>query len=214
MTKYGERRSLISDSEEKYRVVPSFVFRNLPPSPNCGSFSEKQTEKYSAPGFRTLYTFFIYLSRSSELLQISIGGNVYYALSDSLELLSKSLARSKLKILSPFDNLLIQRKRMQTLFGFDYQVECYVPKAKRQYGYFSLPILWDGKLVARMDCKADRKESMLHIYHLALEPWLKKTEAFSIALQKELASFLQLNNCSNFHLHKTSPADFQLGYEI
>ncbi|HII01492.1 TPA: hypothetical protein HA351_07540 [Methanosarcinaceae archaeon] len=175
MTKYGERRPLISDSEEKYSVVPSFVFRNLPASPNCGSFSEKQTEKYSAPGFRTLYTFFIYLSRSSELLQISIGGNVYYALSDSLELLSKLLARSKLKILSPFDNLLIQRKRMQTLFGFDYQVECYVPKAKRQYGYFSLPILWDGKLVARMDCKADRKESMLHIYHLALEPWLKKT---------------------------------------
>jgi hypothetical protein len=59
MAKYGERRSLISASEEKYSVVPSFVVRNLPASSNCGSFSEKQTEKYGAPGFRSLYTFFI-----------------------------------------------------------------------------------------------------------------------------------------------------------
>ena len=96
---------------------------------------------------------------NGELLQISVGGSSYYALPDSLELLSKPLARIKLKILSPFDNLLIQRKRMQMLFGFDYLIECYVPEAKRQYGYFSLPVLWNGKLVARMDCKAERKKS-------------------------------------------------------
>ncbi|MDA0525375.1 winged helix-turn-helix domain-containing protein [Methanococcoides alaskense] len=127
---------------------------------------------------------------SGELLLISVGGNSYYALSASLELLKKPLSRSKLKILSPFDNLLIQRKRMQALFGFDYQIECYVPEAKRQYGYFSLPVLWDGKLVARMDCKSDKNKSLLHIYHLALEPWLVKTDAFSLALYKELVSFM------------------------
>ena len=146
---------------------------------------------------------------NGELLKISAGGNSYYALPASLELLSKSLARSKLKILSPFDNLLIQRKRMQTLFGFDYLIECYVPEAKRQYGYFSLPVLWKGKLVARMDCKTERKKSLLHIHHLALEPWLVKTDAFFLALQKELASFLQFNNCSNLRLHRTSPANFK-----
>ena len=143
---------------------------------------------------------------NGELLQINAGGNSYYALPASLELLSKSLARSKLKILSPFDNLVIQRKRMQALFGFDYHIECYVPEAKRQYGYFSLPVLWDGKLVARMDCKAERKKSLLHIHHLALEPWLVKTDAFFLALYKELASFLQFNNCKNLLLHRTSPA--------
>ncbi|MGI9568419.1 MAG: winged helix-turn-helix domain-containing protein, partial [Desulfobulbia bacterium] len=146
---------------------------------------------------------------NGELLQINAGGNSYYALPASLELLSKSLARSKLKILSPFDNLLIQRKRMQTLFDFDYLIECYLPEAKRQYGYFSLPVLWDGKLVARMDCKTERKKSLLHIHHLALEPWLVKTDAFFLALHKELASFLQFNNCSNLQLHRTSPAKFK-----
>ena len=141
-----------------------------------------------------------------ELLKVHVGSDSYYALPASLELLSQPLARSKLKILSPFDNLLIQRKRMQALFGFDYQIECYVPEAKRQYGYFSLPILWDGKLVARLDCKAERKKSRLHIHHLALEPGLVKTDAFFLALQKELVPFLQFNNCSHIQLHRTSPA--------
>jgi len=139
-----------------------------------------------------------------ELLQVKVDGNSYYALPASLELLNKPLGRSKLKILSPFDNLLIQRKRMQALFGFDYQIECYVTEAKRQYGYFSLPILWDGKLVARMDCKADRKKSLLQIHHLALEPGLVKTEAFSIALHKELLSFMQFNDCSKIELRRTT----------
>jgi uncharacterized protein YcaQ len=146
---------------------------------------------------------------NGELLQISAGGNSYYALPATLELLSKSLARRKLKILSPFDNLLIQRKRMQALFGFDYLVECYVPETKRQYGYFSLPVLWDGKLVARMDCKTERKKSLMHIHHLALEPGLVKTDAFALALCKELAAFLQFNNCSNLRLHRITPANFK-----
>lgn len=69
------------------------------------------------------------------------------------------------------------------LFDFDYQIECYVPQARRQYGYFSLPILWDGMLLARMSCKADRKQSTLHILHLALDPTLNKHGDFFVALQ-------------------------------
>lgn len=143
-----------------------------------------------------------------ELLQVHVGRNAYYVLPASLELLNKPLARSALKILSPFDNLLIQRKRMKALFGFDYQLECYVPASKRKYGYFSLPILWDGKLVGRMDCKVDRKNVVLHIHHLALEPGLKKLDAFAVALGKELESFLQFNGCTEYKLHRTTPPGF------
>jgi uncharacterized protein YcaQ len=146
---------------------------------------------------------------SGELLRIRAGAISYYALAASLDLLNKPLSRSKLKILSPFDNLLIQRKRMQALFGFNYLIECYLPEAKRQYGYFSLPILWDGKLLARMDLKAERKKSLLHVNHLALEPRLVKTDAFALALNKELACFMQFNNCSNLRLHRTTPANFK-----
>ena len=142
---------------------------------------------------------------SGELQSIRVAGKDYVTLPDALSLLDRPLARNTLKILSPFDNLLIQRKRMQALFGFDYLIECYVPKAKRQFGYFSLPILWDGKLVARMDCKADRKTSALHLYHLALEPRVAKVEAFCQALAKALVPFLAFNQCTRMHLHRTSP---------
>ena len=145
---------------------------------------------------------------SGELLQIKVGEMNYYALPNVIELLNKPLSRSKLKILSPFDNLLIQRKRMQTLFDFDYQIECYVPEAKRKFGYFSLPILWDGKLVARMDCKADRKISVLHVNHLVLETNLKKTDTFSEALSKELKAFMDFNDCNQLKVHRTTPASF------
>ena len=150
---------------------------------------------------------------NGELLQVRAAGKRYYALPTSLELLSKPLARSKLKILSPFDNLVIQRKRMKVLFGFDYLIECYVPEAKRRYGYFSLPILWDGTLVARMDCRTERSESLLHIHHLALEPRVLKTDAFFLALRKELDSFLQFNHCNNLRLHRTSPAYVKPGLQ-
>lgn len=141
-----------------------------------------------------------------ELQQLQVNGDLFVALPDALSLLDKPLARSKLKILSPFDNLLIQRQRTLTLFGFDYQIECYVPAAKRRFGYFSLPILWDGKLVARMDCKAERQKGLLHIQHLALEPRLKQLDAFATALGKELGAFLAFNQCHQLVLHRTSPS--------
>lgn len=153
------------------------------------------------------------MTANGELLKVQVADYFYYALSESLELLSKPLPRSKLKILSPFDNLVIQRKRMTALFGFDYLIECYVPAAKRRYGYFTLPILWDGKLVARMDCKAERAESLLHIHYLALEPWVTKnktiTDSFFHALGKELIAFLSFNYCKNLQLHRTSPANIK-----
>ena len=145
---------------------------------------------------------------SGELMQIIVGENKYYTFANSLELLNTPLARNKLNILSPFDNLVIQRKRLKTLFNFDYQIECYVPEAKRQYGYFSLPILWNGKFVARMDCKAERKNNILHINHIALEDKLTKTEDFAYSLVKELQSFMKFNNCNKVQLYKTTPSNF------
>ncbi len=136
---------------------------------------------------------------AGELQQVQVAGLDWYALPDALSLLDKPLQRRSLKILSPFDNLLIQRERMRRLFDFDYQIECYTPAAKRQYGYFSLPVLWDGQLVARMDCKAERKTGVLQVHHLALEAGVQKPArlaAFKAALQQEMQDFMQFNGCS------------------
>lgn len=142
---------------------------------------------------------------NNELVQLSVNGQTYYAFPDTLHLVNKPI-NSKLKILSPFDNLLIQRKRMQHLFDFEYKIECYTPEAKRKYGYFSLPVLWEGKLVARMDCKADKKSATLHIHHLFFEENFSFNDAFKVAFSKEIAAFRRFNNCSEVKIHKMTPS--------
>ena len=120
---------------------------------------------------------------------------ILYAVNDIDQILSQRMAKSKVKILSPFDNLVIQRKRINRLFDFDYQIECYVPADKRIYGYFVLPILWKGNLVARMDAKADRKKKKFIVRNLMIEPKLKNIETFGHYFSKELKNFAEFNQC-------------------
>ena len=64
-------------------------------------------------------------------------------------------------ILSPFDPLVIQRKRTQLLFGYEHRFEAYVPREKRKFGYFALPVLVGDDIVAAIDLKADRQNKKL-----------------------------------------------------
>jgi uncharacterized protein YcaQ len=66
-------------------------------------------------------------------------------------------------ILSPFDPLIIQRKRLNLVFGYEHRFEAYLPKEKRLYGYFGLPILVDEEIVAVIDLKADRSARKLAV---------------------------------------------------
>src|SRR4029077_21066799 len=59
-------------------------------------------------------------------------------------------------ILSPFDPLIIQRKRTQLIFDYGHLFEAYVPKPKRKFGYFALPVLVGEDIVAALDLKTDR----------------------------------------------------------
>jgi uncharacterized protein YcaQ len=70
---------------------------------------------------------------------------------------------SRLRILSPFDPALRDRKRAERLFGFHYRIEIFVPEAKRTYGYYVFPILEGNKLIGRVDVKADRDKDRLHV---------------------------------------------------
>ncbi len=66
-------------------------------------------------------------------------------------------------LLSPFDGLLRDRKRMEDLFGFDYALEMYKPEAKRRWGYYALPILHGDRLVGKVDARADRDRGILSV---------------------------------------------------
>ena len=100
-----------------------------------------------------------------------------------------------LKILSPFDNVVIHRDRLESLFDFDYRIECYVPEAKRLYGYFCLPIQYKDCIVGRIDCKAHRAEQRFEVLSLHLEKTFKNESAFYSMLLDELQNFANFNQC-------------------
>lgn len=147
------------------------------------------------------------------LITLSIENNPYYALPQALDNIEQLPRHSGVHLLSPFDNVLIQRKRLSALFGFNYLLECYVPPSKRQYGYFCLPILWQGRFVARMDCKADRASATFHIQHLVLEGNIVDIEVFFYELTEEIQAFLLFNQCTKVIVHNVTPSIYQSQFQ-
>src|SRR6185437_14362622 len=99
-------------------------------------------------------------------------------------------------LLCPFDPLIWDRARTQRLFGFRYRIEIYVPRHRRSHGYYVLPLLLDGQLVARVDLKADRSAGLLRVPGAFAEPGLADTSRVVAELAmalREMAEWLELD---------------------
>jgi hypothetical protein len=106
--------------------------------------------------------------RAGELVPVALDGagkQEHWARPEALE--NTGVAASELvHILSPFDPLVIQRKRTELFFGYGHRFEAYVPKEKRLFGYFALPVLAGDDIVAAIDLKTDRK-----VRKLLMQKW-------------------------------------------
>jgi uncharacterized protein YcaQ len=101
--------------------------------------------------------------RRNELLRVSLedaGKLEHWARPDVIETPGNA-ASAMVHILSPFDPLIIQRKRTHLFFDYEHRFEAYIPKEKRRFGYFALPVLVDGEIVAAVDLKTDRQRLKL-----------------------------------------------------
>ena len=111
----------------------------------------------------------------------------------------------RVRLLSPFDNAIIQRDRNPQVHGYDYQLECYVTGAKRQYGYFCLPILFGDEFVGRVDCKAERRKGVYEIRHLHIEKPDLDIEPFLPAFKGAVEDFAAFNGCNTVTVSNVSP---------
>jgi uncharacterized protein YcaQ len=101
--------------------------------------------------------------RAKEMVAVALEGagkQEHWARPETLELTGEG-DPSLVHILSPFDPLIIQRKRTELFFDYGHRFEAYVPKEKRLFGYFALPVLMGADIVAAIDLKTDRKNRKL-----------------------------------------------------
>jgi uncharacterized protein YcaQ len=121
--------------------------------------------------------------RRGELVPVAIDGagkQEHWAAPAALEA-SGEVSPDLVHILSPFDPLIIQRKRTNLIFGYNHLFEAYVPKAKRKLGYFALPVLVGDEIVAALDLKTDRQAKKL-----LMQKWTWVGQGRKTAGRKEL----------------------------
>lgn len=118
------------------------------------------------------------LLEKNQIMAVEIEGlkDDFYVHSDDLKDLENSEIKEVASVIAPLDNLIWDRKMTQVLFDFDYTWEVYVPKAKRKYGYYVLPVLMGDRFVARFEPDKYRGEKYLKILNWWWEEDLVLTE--------------------------------------
>jgi len=127
------------------------------------------------------------------------GGAPFYVLPDAPLDLPKPTAAV---LLSPFDNLIWDRRFTERLFGFRHMIEVYKPAHERRYGYYVLPFLRGDRLVGRADVKADRAAGVLRALAFHPEDGVRESAALRTALEGALARLARLAGLEQVEHHR------------
>ncbi|MBR6260378.1 MAG: winged helix DNA-binding domain-containing protein, partial [Erysipelotrichaceae bacterium] len=98
---------------------------------------------------------------------------------------------SRVEFLAPLDPMLWDRDLIKAVFGFDYSWEIYIPKEKRRYGYYVLPILYGQRFIGRME--PILKDGKLEVKGFWLEKGVRKSKKLNRALNARLKRFAKFN---------------------
>ena len=110
-----------------------------------------------------------------------------------LESMGSDTWEPRMSLVAAFDNLICGRGRTNRIFGFDYAHEQFLPKSKRKFGTYVLPILWGDKIIGRVDPQMDREEERLRVNSVHAEPGAPRDEEVALEIGetiRRLAGFL------------------------
>ena len=131
---------------------------------------------------------------------------------DNLEALQQSadgaLQARRTTFLSPFDSLFWARGRDQLFWNFRQVLEAYKPRSQQIWGYFCLPILHQDRLVGRFDPKLERKNGLLRLKALYLEPEIEPADELVLAVAQAMRDFLAFHSASELTIECSEPAEF------
>jgi uncharacterized protein YcaQ len=204
---WGQGKVLVAGRRGQERVW-DLAERVVPPAPPVSPEDAalvhldqrfRQLGPMTAPGYKRVPTLrglpvadaFARLVRDGVLVASTIDGmrGTWYVHRNLLE--AERPSRGRTTLLSPFDPLIYDRKRAQELWSFRYKLEIYVPAAKREFGYFVLPILHRDRLVGRIDPLFDRKTGVLRVKQVHAEDGATEEAGPAIAKAiQELARWL------------------------
>lgn len=104
--------------------------------------------------------------------------------------------KARMEFLAPLDPLLWDKALVAALWNFHYSWEIYTPADKRNYGYYTLPVLWGSKLIGRIEAVADRNKDVLRVKNIWLEPGVRQTNKLRLSLERTLRRFSRFNHCT------------------
>lgn len=162
-----------------------------------GAATDKDISDYFRLSLTTVREMINRLLSNGRIIRVELEGcnDQHYLLKEDYDFINSSSFQEEpthCTFLSPFDNLIWYRHRMSRMSDVDYRLESYIPKTRRKYGYFALPILLKGEIVGTIDLKLERKDKLLIIKKLVLfNPVEYDQYAFDIAnILKNLLRFL------------------------
>jgi hypothetical protein len=155
------------------------------------------------------------LAAAGELIEVQVNGwrDAAYIHPDHLDV-AQDASTGGLKpmlttLLSPFDPLVWDRSRARVMFGFDYSIECYTPAPKRRYGYYVLPVLRRGEIVARLDAKAHRRDGTFEVKSFYAEEGVRVTDALLRDVARALREAAAWHGTPEVLLGRTQPRELR-----
>lgn len=125
---------------------------------------------------------------------------IFYTPQNIQEYMEYQASNSYARFIAPLDNIMWDRQMTERLFGFSYRWEVYTPAAKRKFGYYVLPVLYNGRFVARFEAEPVRQAGEFAIKNWWWEPEIKPDDAMREAIIKEMlrfAEFLRVENAKD-----------------